>query len=98
MSDPSDHLTDEEFEALVELKARAAFQEMDIIAQGEAMLAARWDQPFGSPQDHYELANHDITRERTAEEKALEAGAITDGEARSRARDEWLMRPDDEDD
>lgn len=85
--DPHDHLSDDEFDALLDLKARAAFQEMEIIAEGEAMLAARWDQPFGSPQDHYELANHDITRERTPEEKLLEASAIADGEARSRRRD-----------
>lgn len=55
-----------------------------IIAEGEAMLAARWDLGV----DTRSLVEHDITRPRTPEELALEAGAIADGEARSRARDD----------
>lgn len=93
--DRDDHLSDEEFEALVELKARAAFQEMDIIAEGEAMLAARWDQPFGSPRDHYELANAEVLTNPSTGEKVEQTSTIREvlpGEPvlRSEDREETL--------
>lgn len=69
---------------LYALELRQERREAEIIAEGEAMLAARWDLGV----DTRSLVKHDITRPRTPEELALEADAIADGEARSRARDD----------
>lgn len=50
-----------------------------IIAEGEAMLAARWDAPFGSPQDAYELANAEVLTNPSTGERVEQWTEIREG-------------------